>query len=125
MCRIGIWFPVRGKYDSFAGADFVSEEIILRAQLEHLVSNVEQPVFIKQYKAEHEVKRKIDLTFQINNDDISHTREFYVTEGHDYDMILGEEFLHEFDYEHITKNDSLKKTFKFFMLKIGRKDKSI
>ena len=95
--RLGIWFPVRGKYDSGANTDFISEDVVKRAELEPLVRKV-TPMDIKVFGVPFEFRTKIELNWQANNDLVSYTQDFWIARDANFDLIIGEPWLKEHGY---------------------------
>lgn len=121
--RLGIWFPVRGKYDSGSDTDFISENVIKRAGLEPFVVEVD-PVEVKMFGVSFSFSNKIRLSWQLNNEEVSYTREFWVAQdAEEFDLIIGDPWLMEHGYDVMQNNQSRKRTLFFGMLKIGRKGK--
>jgi hypothetical protein len=61
--RIGKWFPVRGKFDSGANADFISDSIIARAGLEQFVVQNAEPMEVQMYQVKLATERRRDVMY--------------------------------------------------------------
>lgn len=121
--RLGVWFPVRGKFDSGSDTDFISSNVIKRASLEPFVTEVEA-VEVKMFGIGFIFNRKIRLSWQLNNEELSYTQEFWVAENaEEFDLIIGEPWLIEHGYNSMENNQSRGRTLFFGMLRIGRKSK--
>jgi hypothetical protein len=127
--RIGVWFPARGRFDSGSDDDFVSEDLIKRARLESSVLETKNVVRLKIFSVPADFNKTITLSWQLNNHEISYTREFYVASNADnFDMVIGEPFLMAHGYNIIPEHQSNKKTSffgGFFPLRLPRESKSI
>ena len=118
--RLGIWFPVRGKYDSGANADFISEDVVKRAELEPLVRKVTL-MELKMFGVVFKFDTKIELNWQPNNDLVSYTQDFWVAREANFDLIIGEPWLIEHGYNPLSDDPPRMATLFFGMLKLGPK----
>lgn len=115
----GIWFAVRGKYDTGADADadFIAEDVIRRAKLQQYVVKIQTPAQVKALGATFDFDEVIILNWTMNHDLSSQTREFYVARDDvapDFDILLGDVYLKEHDYVQLSKNKSMSiKPFSF------------
>lgn len=102
-----LWFPVRGKYDTGADADFVSQDVLERAELEPFVRKLRTPVRVKALGAEVDFDQVIKLTWVLHHETVSEEREFFVAKDADFDILLGEPYLKEHNYMKIYQNQSM------------------
>jgi hypothetical protein len=117
--RMGVWFPVRGIFDTGSNCDFVSEDVIRRAGLESFVRATEDAVELEMFSVPHQFQEQITLNFQLNNEEKSYTREFWVApNARNFDLIVGEPFMMKHGYGILESNQSRKKTFFFGNLKV-------
>lgn len=126
--RMGIWFPVRGKFDSGSNTDFVSEDVIKRAGLESFIDESEDVCQLKIFGVTFDFNKKIQLNWQLNNHENSYTRAFWVAaETDNFDLIIGEPFMIEHGYDIIQNHQSGKMTsfFGFFNLRLPRSSNGI
>ena len=125
---MGVWFPVRGKFDCGSNTDFVSEDVIKRAGLDSFVYETEDVVNLRIFGVTFDFRKKIALNWQLNNHENSYTRDFWVApEADNFDLIIGEPWLMEHGYEIIQNHQSRKKTsfFGFFNLRLASSSKGI
>lgn len=117
--RLGVWFPVRGKFDSGSNDDFISEDVIRRAGLEDFVFEAEEAVSLRIFGVTFDFQRRIVLNWQLNNHENSYTRTFWVAPNADnFDLIIGEPWMMEHGYENIANLQSRKKSSFFGLFKL-------
>ena len=118
---MGIWFPVRGKFDSGSNTDFISEDVIKRACLEPFVLETEDVVSLRMFGVIFDFHKKITLNWQLNNHENSYTREFWVApETDNFDLVIGEPWLMEHGYDIIQNHQSRKMTSFFGLFNLRR-----
>jgi hypothetical protein len=61
-----LWFPVRGKYDTGADANFVSQDVLERTELKQFVRRLPTPVHVKALGAEIDFDQVIKLTWSLH-----------------------------------------------------------
>jgi hypothetical protein len=112
---MGIWFPVRGKFDSGSNTNFVSEDVVKRARLESYLFKAEEPASLKVLGIKFNFNEKISLSWQLNNHENSYSGEFWVAPNADnFDLIIGEPWLMKHGYGIIETHQSQSKTSSFF-----------
>ncbi|KAI4943408.1 hypothetical protein J4E91_009317 [Alternaria rosae] len=117
--RMGIWFPVRGKFDSGSNSDFVSEDVIKRAGLESFVTKAEEPATLEMFGTDFVFDEKISLSWVLNNHEKSYSGEFWVApNANNFDFIIGEPWLIEHGYERNGARESHAKTSFFGMFNL-------
>lgn len=122
--RVGKWFPVRGKLDSGANADFISDSIIARAGLEQYVVQNAEAMELKMFGTAFSFDKSIKLSWQMRDEEMSCTQDFWVAPNTDeFDLIIGEPWMMKHGYTMIDTAKSKRRPQYFGMLKIGRKTK--
>ena len=122
--RVGKWFPVRGKIDSGANADFISDNIIARAGLEQYVVQNAEAVEVKIFGITFSFDKSIKLSWQMRDEEMSYTQDFWVAHNTDeFDLIIGEPWMMKHGYAMIDTANSKRRPQFFGMLKIRRKKK--
>ena len=122
--KVGKWFPVRGKFDSGANADFISDNIIARAGLEQFVVQNAEAMEVKMFGATFSFDKSIKLSWQMRDEERSCTQDFWVAPNtEEFDLIIGEPWMIEHGYSMIDRTKSKRKPQFFGMLKIRRKKK--
>ena len=112
---MGVWFPVRGKFDSGSNVDFIAEDVIKRAGLESFVFEAEDTASLKMFGHTFSFDKKISLSWQLNNHENSYSGDFWVAPNVDnFDLVIGEPWLIEHGYEVIETHQSQSKTSSFF-----------
>ena len=124
MRRVGKWFPVRGKFDSGANADFISDDIIARAGLEQCVVQNAEAVEVKIFGTTFSFDKSIKLSWQMRDEETSYTQDFWVAPNtEEFDLIIGEPWMMKHGYAMIDTAKSKRRPQFFGMLKIRRKKK--
>ena len=101
--RLGIWFAVRGKFDSGANTDFVSEDVIERAGLQSFVFDV-SPEELTMFGKTTSFHRRIQLNWQQDNEEVSYTQTFWVGRDLMADLVIGEPWLMKHGYNNLSNS---------------------
>ena len=120
--RQGIWFPVRGKWDSGSDTEWISEDVIRRAKLDQFIFEVPAKE-LKMFGVSFTFNRMITLNWQLKNEETSFTSDFWVAHATEFDLIVGEPWMAEHGYGTLETNTSRKRPSFFGMLKLGRKSR--
>lgn len=120
--RQGIWFPVRGKWDSGSDVELVSEDVIKRAKLEQFVVKVPAMVLLI-FGVTFTFDRMITLNWQLINEETSYTCGFWIAKTTEFDLVVGETWMAEHGYGSLEVDPSKKKSSFFGMLKLGRRSR--
>lgn len=122
--KIGKWFPVRGKFDSGANADFISDSIIARAGLEQFVVQNAEPMEVQMFGTSFIFDKSIKLSWQLKDEEMSCTQDFWVAPNtKEFDLVIGEAWMMEHGYGMMDSTKIRRRTHFFGMLKLGRKKK--
>jgi len=114
---MGIWIPVRGKFDKGSNADIVSEDVIKRAGLESFVTKTEKPVTLEMSGTTFTFNEKISLSWLLNNHEKSYSGDFWVAPNTDnFDLIIGEPWLVKHGYNIMAATKSHSKTSAFLQV---------
>lgn len=120
--RQGIWFPVRGKWDSGSDTEWISEDVVRRAKLDQFIFEVPAKE-LKMFGVSFTFNRMITLNWQLKNEETSFTSNFWVAHATEFDLIIGEPWMAEHGYGTLETNTSRKRPSFFGMLKLGRKSR--
>ena len=120
--RQGIWFPVRGKWDSGSDTEWISENVVRKAKIEQFTFEVPAKE-LKMFGVSFTFNRMITLNWQLKNEETSFTSDFWVAHATEFDLIIGEPWMAQHGYGTLETNTSRERPSFFGMLKLGRKSR--
>ena len=127
--KVGKWFPVRGKFDTGASADFVSDSIIERAGLKSAVRDALEPVEVTMFGITFTFDKCISLSWQLKDRERSWTQNFWVApDTKEFDLVIGEPWMLVNGYAMMEEGKIRRRRgpgqfFGMLNLRLGRKSK--
>lgn len=125
--KVGKWFTVRGKFDTGASANFVSDSIIERAGLQSAVRDALEPDEISMLGIKVPLDKVVKLNWQLVDREVSWTEEFWVApNANEFDLIIGDPWMRENGYATLMEEGKIRRKrrsgfFGFLNLRLGRK----